>query len=150
MKVILNIDLKGSGKKGDIIEVNDGYAKNFLLPYNKAIIANDINLIKLKQYNDSLKHKFEKNKKTALEIQKKIESKILYFNLIQGINNKIFGQITNKEISEKLKLEYSIIIDKHKILIDKSINSIGQHNVKIKLYNNIIANLNIIITIDKK
>lgn len=146
MKVILLQDIKNVGKKEQIIEANDGYARNYLLPKKIAIEATKDNLAKLQAKKTS-----EENKKKAeIEANKKIAKRLEKIELTikakVGENNKIFGGITSKEISEILKKEYEIEIDKKKIIIKETIKNLGRYTADIKFGDGVNAELTINIT----
>ena len=141
MKVILLTDIKGVGKKDQIINASDGYARNFLLPRKMAVEANNENLAKLKSKNESKAYKKEMDIKEAKAVKEKIEKLTMKMVVKAGENGKIFGGVTSKEIAENLKKEYSIEIDKKKVLLPETIKNIGTFTVDIKLYEGIIAQL---------
>lgn len=141
MKVILLADIKGVGKKDQIINASDGYARNFLFPKKLAVEANNENLGKLKSKNESKAFKKETEIAEAKKIAEKINSITLTIKVKAGENGKIFGGVTSKEIAESLKNEYKIEIDKKKIALSETIKNIGTHTVDIKLYEGIIAEL---------
>lgn len=141
MKVILLADIKGVGKKDEVINASDGYARNFLFPKNLALEANKENMAKLKSKNDAKAYQKEMDIKAAKEIAEKINSITMKLEVKAGENGKIFGGVTAKEIAENLKKEYKIDIDKKKVLLSETIKTIGVHNVEIKLYEGIIAKL---------
>lgn len=143
MKVILTQDIKGVGKKDEIINANDGYARNFLLPRKMAVEANSQNMSLLQGRKDSANFKKEQEKENALKIQDKLSKIMLKIKVKAGGNGKIFGSITSKEIATELKNQYSIEIDKKKILLKDSIKEIGVFNIEIKLYEGIIGKLKI-------
>ena len=143
MKVILTQDIKGVGKKDEIINANDGYARNFLLPRKMAVEANSQNMSLLQGRKDSANYKKEQDKENALKIQEKLTKIMLKIKVKAGGNGKIFGSITSKEIATELKNQYNIEIDKKKILLKDSIKEIGVFNIEIKLYEGIIGKLKI-------
>lgn len=143
MKVILTQDIKGVGKKDEIINANDGYARNFLLPRKLAVEANAQNMSLLQGRKDSANFKKEQEKENALKIQEKLSKIMLNIKVKAGENGKIFGSITSKEIATELKKQYNIEIDKKKILLKDSIKEIGVFNIEIKLYEGIIGKLKI-------
>ena len=145
MKVILLADIKGVGKKDEVINASDGYARNFLFPKNLALEANKENMAKLKSKNDAKAYQKEMDIKAAKEVAEKINSITMKLEVKAGENGKIFGGVTAKEIAENLKKEYKIDIDKKKVLLSETIKTIGVHNIEIKLYEGIIAKLNLII-----
>lgn len=143
MKVILTQDIKGVGKKDEIINANDGYARNFLLPRKMAVEANSQNMSLLQGRKDSANFKKEQEKEIAIKTQEKISKIMLTIKVKAGENGKIFGSITSKEIATELKNQHNIDIDKKKILLKDSIKELGIFNVQIKLYEGIIGNLKI-------
>lgn len=143
MKVILTQDIKGVGKKDEIINANDGYARNFLLPRKMAVEANSQNMSLLQGRKDSANFKKEQEKESALKIQEKLSKIMLKIKVKAGENGKIFGSITSKEIAIELKNQYNIEIDKKKILLKDPIKEIGIFNIEIKLYEGIIGKLKI-------
>ena len=143
MKVILTQDIKGVGKKDEIINANDGYARNFLLPRKLAVEANAQNMSELQGRKDSANFKKDQEKQNALSIQEKLTKVRLKIKVKAGENGKIFGSITSKEIATELKNQQNIEIDKKKILLKDSIKEIGVFNIEIKLYEGIIGKLKI-------
>ena len=146
MKVILLQDIKNVGKKEQIIEANDGYARNYLFPKKLAIEATKDNMLKLKAKQTS-----EANKKNAeieanKEIAKKIEKIELTIKAKAGENGKIFGGITSKEISEELKKQYKFEIEKKKITLKETIKNLGRFSADIKFGDGVTAKLTINIT----
>ncbi len=141
MKVILLQDIKNVGKKDEIINANDGYARNFLFPKKLALEATKENLLELQAKKDSQKHKknleIEEFKKQA----DKIKDIVLELKVKSGSNGKIFGGITAKEISEELEKQYSTKIDKKKIILKETIKNIGRFSVDIKFGEGITAKL---------
>lgn len=143
MKVILLENVKGVGKKDEIINANDGYARNFLFPKNLAIEANSTNLSKLKSKQDSESFKKSEEKKNAEEMKEKLSKIVLKINVKAGENGKIFGGVTAKEISEQLKKQYNYNIDKKKIDIKETIKTIGMFTIDLKLFEGVVGKLKI-------
>lgn len=141
MKVILLQDIKGIGKKDEVINASDGYARNFLLPKKMAVEANSENLSKLKAKQDSKQYKKCVEKDEAQKIAEKLNSIVLKIKVKVGENQKIFGSITSKEVAENLKEQYKINIDKKKIELKEPIKTTGIFTVNIKLYEGVIGNL---------
>ena len=143
MKVILLQDIKNVGKKDEIINANDGYARNFLFPKKLALEATKDNLLKLQAKKASQAHKksleIEEFKKQA----EKINNITLNLKVKAGENGKIFGGVTSKEIAENLKKQYQIEVDKKKIILAETIKNLGILTVEIKLYEGIIGKLKI-------
>ena len=143
MKVILKQDIKGVGKKDEVINANDGYARNFLFPKNLAVEANADNMAKLKAKKDGENFKKGKEKEEAIMQAEKIKNITLTLKVKAGENGKIFGGVTAKEISENLKLKHNIEVDKKKIVLNETIKTLGRFNIDIKLYEGVNAKLNI-------
>ena len=143
MKVILTQDVKGVGKKDQILEVNDGYARNFLIPKKLGAQASTANLALLKSKQDSRDFKKQEEKKEAEQIKEKLEKIRLDIKVKSGENGKIFGGVTSKEISDVLKDKYSINIDKKKIELKETIKIVGITTVDIKLFEGIIGKVKV-------
>ena len=143
MKVILFSDIKGVGKKDQVIEASDGYARNYLFPKKLALEANTENMSKLKSRQNSNQFRKDTEKKQAEEIAKKLKGIMLKIKVRAGENGKIFGGVTSKEISDGLKRDYNIDIDKKKILLNETIKTIGTFTIDIKLYEGVIGKLKI-------
>ena len=143
MRVILLENIKGVGKKDQIIQASDGYARNYLLPRKLAVEANTENLSKLNSKNDAKAYKKDMEKQAAEDMAKKIESILLKIQVKAGENGKIFGGVTSKEISESLKNQYKIDIDKKKIEVKEQIKTLGNFNINVKLYEGVTSTLKI-------
>lgn len=143
MKVILLDNIKGVGKKDEVINASDGYARNFLFPKNLAVEANAENMSKLKNKQDSAKHKKDVEKEKALEIVGKLKDITLTIKVKAGDNGRIFGGVTSKEISENLKSQYKIDVDKKKIVLNEAIKNLGVFNISIKLFEGVVGNLKV-------
>ena len=134
MKVILLDNIKGVGKKDEIINASDGYARNFLFPKKLAVEANNENISKLKAKKQSEQYKKDVNKENAEKIAKKLDDITLTIKVKAGENGKIFGGVTSKEISEELKKQYKIDIDKKKIILNENIKNLGSFDISMKLF----------------
>lgn len=145
MKVILLEDVKSIGKKGQILEVKEGYAHNFLLPNKKAVIADNVNLRKLNKENELKKQEKEKNKENAEKIANILKNEKIVFEKKAGHDGKLFGSITAKEISDALAKDKKILIDRKKIDVEHNISAVGEYTIKIKLSEGVIATLQIIV-----
>lgn len=143
MKVILTEDIKGVGKKDEIINASDGYARNFLLPKKKALEATQDNLNKLKAKQNALQNKKAKELEEAKKIAEKMKTITLKIKVKAGENGKIFGGVTAKEIADNLKSQYNIEVDKKKINIEETIKVLGTFLADIKLYEGVNAKLTI-------
>ena len=143
MKVILLQDVKGTGKKNQLVNVSDGYARNFLFTKKLAVEATTDNLQKLKEFNASQDLKKQKEIEDAKELAKKIEEIQIIIKAKSGETGKIFGGITSANISEELKKQHNINVDKKKIMLDEPIKLLGNYTVNMKLYEGINAKLKV-------
>ncbi len=143
MKVILKQDIKGVGRKNEVINATDGYARNFLFPKNLAIEANTENMNKLNMQNEAKQYKKDVEKEQAKEIAKKLETITLQIKVQAGENGKIFGSVSAKEITESLENQYKIKIDKKKVELKEAIKTTGQKTVEVKLYEGVIGKVKI-------
>ena len=134
MKVILLEDVKSLGKKGDIVDVSDGYAKNFLITKKKGVEANSKNLndLKLKKANEE--KVAAQNLADAKALAAAIAEKTVVVKLKAGEGGKTFGSVSTKEIAEEAKKQHDLDIDKKKIVIDEPIKSLGSYEVTVKLH----------------
>ena len=133
MRVILTADVKGQGKKDQIVEVSDGYARNFLFPKKLAIPADASALNNIKNKEASKQHKLDVEKQNAEEIKKKLETIVVKFVYAAGPDKRLYGSVTSKEIAEALKKDYNIEVDKRKILLKDNIKAYGNYEVEIKI-----------------
>ena len=138
MQVIFVKDLKKQGKKGEIKNVKDGYAQNFLIKNGYAIPLNDHNINNLEHEKKREKELDEANKSSALLEKEKLEKLELEFKVKAGLDDKIFGSISQKQIKEELSKK-GWKIDKKQIILDNNITTLGYHEIKIMLYNQIYA-----------
>ena len=143
MKVILLSEIKGEEKKDQVIEASDGYARNFLFPKKLAVEANNANMSKLKAKQESKQFRKDNEKREAEELARKLKGIMLKIRVKAGENGKIFGGVTSKEISEGLKREYNIEIDKKKINLTDTVKTLGTILVDIRLYEGVIGNLKV-------
>ncbi len=135
MQVIFIKDLKGQGKKGEIKEVSDGYAKNFLITKGYAVKKTENSLNKLAKENEENRKIDEDMRKNAINLSDKLSKIVIKFVAKNGKNGKLFGSISSKQIKDKL-VELGIDIDKKQIVMT-TINTLGYHNIDIKLYKDI-------------
>lgn len=146
MKVILQADVKGKGKKGEIKEVSDGYARNFLLPRGLAVEATAANLNSAKGQAEAIAFHKGQEKEQALEIKAKIDAASIKLSAKAGENGKLFGSITSKDVAEALKMQQHIVIDKKKFVMPEGIKSIGTTEVEVKVYPEISAKLKVVVS----
>jgi len=143
MRVILLDNIKGVGKKDEIINASDGYVRNYLFPKKLAVEANAENLNKLNNKKEANIYKKDMEKQLAVQIQNKLKEITLEIQAKAGENGRIFGGITSKEISENLRKQYSLEIDKKKIELKEPIKTLGNSEVNVRLYEGIIAILKV-------
>ena len=140
MKVVLKQDVKGLGKKGELVNASDGYARNFLFPKNLAVEANAQNMSELKNREQAEKYRIETETAAAKKNAENISGKTIRLTAKAGQNGKLFGSVTSKEIAEKLASEFGIKVDKRKVVVD-DIKQFGTYEFEVKLYQGISAKL---------
>jgi len=145
MKVILLQDVKGTGKKGEIINASDGHARNYLLPRKMAVEANKTNMAQLEQQQKAVERKRQQELLKAQELAKELSEKKIVIGVKVGENGKLFGSVTNKEIAIAFLEQEGIEIDKKKIILDEPIKSAGEKAVEIKLHSQVTATVTIIV-----
>ena len=143
MKVILTQDIKSVGKKGQIIDASDGYARNFLLPKKMAVIADNANLNALKTKQDANKYRRDMSKASAEELAVKMKDFELVFKIKAGEKGKTFGSVTSKDIAEQLNKKYFVEVDKKKIGLNDAIKTLGTYMIDIKLFEGIVGKLKV-------
>ncbi len=143
MKVILLDNIKGVGKKDEVINASDGYARNFLFPKKLAVEANSENMAKLKAKENSSMYKKSVEKEDAQKLAETLKSILVKISVKTGENGKIFGSITSKEIVDSLKEQHKIELDKKKIDLKDPIKTVGTFSVPVKLYEGVIGTLRV-------
>ena len=143
MKVVLNQDVKGLGKKLQVVEVSEGYARNFLLPKKLAVVADNKNLSEAQGKISSQKFKKQTELEKANEIKAILEKGYIEFKHKVGEGSKLYGSVTEKDIAEKIKEKFNIEVNKKKISISDTIKNLGSYTVNVKLYEGVIAKLKI-------
>ena len=141
MKVILLEDVKGSGKKDDIINVSDGYARNFLFPKKLATEATPQNLNSIQKQKQAVIHRRNEERKQALELRAKMKEMVVTVPVRAGDAGRLFGAVTNQEIADALKAQYGIDLDRRKILIADSIKQVGPAECEVKLFTEVSVTL---------
>ena len=144
MKVILKQDVKGLGKKGELVNASDGYARNFLFPKGLAAEANAQAMSEFKNKQQAEKYRIETETAAAKAAAERISGKTIHITAKAGQNGKLFGSVTSKEIAEKVKSEFGIETDKRKIIVD-DIKQFGTYEFEIKLYQGISAKLYVMV-----
>lgn len=145
MKVVLLEDVKGHGKKGELCQVSDGYARNFLLPKNLAVIADSSALSELKSREEAKAHHKKEEIDSANATAAKLDGKTVTVKAKAGSNGRLFGSVTSKEIAEAIKESLNIAIDRKKMSV-ADIKNFGEYTAEIKLYTGITAKITVKVT----
>jgi len=143
MKVILTQDVKSQGKKGDVINVSDGYANNFLIKKGLAVAANNENMNILKQKNASEEHKRQVELDNAKELKGKLDGKEVVLSTKAGEGGKLFGSVTSMDIADAVKKSLGIEVDKRKVLLKDNIKTAGIYEIEIKLHKDVTAKVKV-------
>lgn len=143
MKVVLLQDVKSLGKKDDIVTVNDGYARNYLLPRKLGVEATAASLNNLKLQQENAAFLAAEQLKSAQELASRIGSVKLEMSVKVGGNGKLFGALSSKEIADAMKQQFGIELDKKKIILDEPIKEVGERIVEVKLHKDVLAKLNL-------
>ena len=146
MKVVLKQDVRNLGKKGELVETSDGYARNFLFPRNLAAEADNKAMNELKNAESSKQFKIDTQIKQATASKNKLEGQVFKMTAKAGSNGRLFGSVTSKESAQEIKKQYAISVDKRKVTLDTDIKAFGTYNAKVKLYNGIVANIKVQVT----
>lgn len=145
MKIILLTDVKGIGKRGELKEASDGYARNYLFPRKLAKEANAQAMNELKNAERAKQHKIDAERAAAKEAASKLEGKTVKLAAKAGQGGRLFGSVTTKEISEMIKKNFDLEIDKRKIELAEDVKSFGTYECEIKLYTGIAAKLFVVV-----
>jgi len=146
MKVVLLADVRGQGKKDAIINVSDGYARNFLFPQKLAVEADGKIMNEIKNKEEKRLRQIELDRTAALEMKAKLESVTVVIKALAGDGDRLYGAITVKDIADKLAEQHGISIDKRKITLAEPIKGFGNYTPEIKLYPEITGKINVIVT----
>lgn len=145
MKVILLQDVKSLGKKGEIVSVNDGYARNFILPKKLGIEANSKNMNDLKLQKSNQEKIAKENLEAAKKLAQELAKGQVELAIKVGEGGKAFGSVSNKEIAEAVKEQMNLDIDKKKIQLKEALKTLGEHQVPIKLHSEVTAQLKVVV-----
>lgn len=145
MKVILQQDVKGQGKKGQMVEVSDGYARNFLLPKKLAVTATPESINTMKQQEKAKKAQMAAEKAEAEAVSKKLEGLMVKISAKAGEGGRLFGAVTAKEISEALAAQHGLNIAKTKLVLEDPIKSCGSYSLKCKLGHEVTGVVNVLV-----
>jgi len=143
MKVVLLQDVKGTGKKGELVNVSDGYARNFLMPRKLAKEADAQAINELKNAEQSRLHKIAVETEQAQTNAKKLEGQTLVMTAKAGQGGRLFGSVTSKEVANEIKQKFGLAVDKRKVVLESDIKAFGTYKCEVKLYTGISANINV-------
>lgn len=146
MKVVLLADVKSQGKKGQVIDVSEGYAKNFLFPKKLAVAANNQILTEIKGKEESRLHNIELEKKAAKETAEKLAAVKVSIKTKAGTDGRTYGSVTAKDVAEALEAQHKIKVDRRKITLDNPIKAFGTYILDVKLYTDISGKITVYVT----
>ena len=146
MKVLLLADVKGQGKKDQIVEVSDGYARNFLFPKKLAVVADARVISESKSKEEARQYKLREEKAAAKALADKLGEITVTITASSGGDGRLYGSITSKDIAEKLMQQHKIEIDKRKLVLSENIKAYGTYNIDVKVYPEITAKLKVVVT----
>ena len=145
MKVILLADVKGQGKKNDVIEVSDGYGKNFLIPRKLAKVADAQSLNDVKVKESARLYRIETERNEAKALAERLTALIVKIPASSGADGRLYGSITSKDITEQLQKDHGIVIDKRKLVMNDPIKAYGKYEVEVKLYTEVTGKINVLV-----
>ncbi len=145
MKVVLLADVKGQGKKNQVVEVSDGYARNFLFPRKLAVEASAAMLNNIKGQEAAKQHKIDVDTAEAKALAAKLDGMLIKIPASSGADGRLYGSVTAKDIAEHLEKDHGIIIDKRKIVLSDPIRAYGQYDVDVKLYTEITGKIHVLV-----
>lgn len=146
MKVIFLQDVKGTAKKGQVVEVADGHARNYLLPRKLAIPANAANMNELKQQEKSRQIREQRLKEEAQAAAVKLQSCVVKISMLSGAQGRFFGSVTSKEIADALQAQFGITVEKNRIDLSEPIKNYGTYAVKCRLGHEVSGVINVVVT----
>ena len=146
MKVLLLADVKGQGKKDQIVEVSDGYARNFLFPKKLAVVADAKVLSETKSKEEAKQYRLREEKAAAVALAEKLGTLTVKIGASSGGDGRLYGSITSKDIAEKLMQQHKIDIDKRKLVLGENIKAYGTYIVDVKVYPEVSAKLKVVVT----
>ena len=145
MKVILLADVKGQGKKNDVIEVSDGYGKNFLIPRKLAKPADAQSLNDVKVKEAARLYRIETERKEAQALAERLKSILVKIPASSGADGRLYGSVTTKDIAERLQADHGIVIDKRRLVLNDPIRAYGKYEVEAKLYTEVSGKVNVLV-----
>jgi len=146
MKVVLLQDVKAQGKKGELINVSDGYARNFLFPKGLAVEADAKIMSELKSKEEARLHKIEEEKAAARAVAEKLTGVVVKLKSTAGADGRLYGSVTAKDIAEALEKDHGITVDKRKIDMDGPIRAFGSYALDVKLYTDVSGKINVVVS----
>ncbi len=146
MKVILLADVKGQGKKGELVKVSDGYARNFLFPKKLAKEANAQAMNELKNAESAKAFQVQQETEAAEKAAKRLEGQSIQVSAKAGKEGRLFGSVTAKEVAEEIKKQYNVLVDKRKVSLESEIKQFGTFHCEVKLYAGISAKMKIVVS----
>ncbi len=146
MKVLLLADVKGQGKKDQIVEVSDGYARNFLFPKKLAVVADNKVMSEAKSREESKQFRLKEEKAAAQALAAKLGSLTVKISAPSGADGRLYGSVTTKDIADELAKQHKINIDKRKLSLPENIKAYGTYNVEVKVYPEVTATLKVTVT----
>ena len=146
MKVVLLADVKGHGKKGELVNVSDGYARNFLFPRKLAKEANNQAMNELKNAEAAKAFKIQTETDAAKKAAERIEGKSVQIAAKAGKEGRLFGSVTAKEVAEEIKKQYNVIVDKRKVTLESEIKQFGTFSCEVKLYTGVSAKMKVVVS----
>ena len=149
MKVMLTKDIENVGRAGDIKEVADGYGRNYLIPRKLAVVAGRGTEAEARRIQDAAMRREAKEREEARELAEEIDNKTVVVRLKVGAEDKVFGAITNEDISRALRQQHQVEVDRRKIDLREPLKQLGEHQVALRLHRDIDARINLIITRDR-
>lgn len=145
MKVLLLADVRDQGKKGDIVNVSDGYARNYLFPRKLATEVTPAVQAELKAKEEANRRRVEKERAEARELAEKLQSLVVKIHTASGEGGKLYGAVTSKDIAEALQKQHGITIDRRKLVLDSDIKACGTYAIEAKLYPEVTGTINVIV-----
>ena len=149
MKVMLTKDIENVGRAGDIKEVADGYGRNYLIPRKLAVVAGRGTEAEARRIQDAATRREAKEREEARELAEEIDNKTVVVRLKVGAEDKVFGAITNEDISRALRQQHQVEVDRRKIDLREPLKQLGEHQVALRLHRDVDARINLIITRDR-
>ena len=146
MKVVLLQDVKAQGKKGELVNVSDGYARNFLFPKGLAVEADAKIMNELKSKEEARLHKIEEEKAAARQTAEKLAGVVVKLKSTAGADGRLYGSVTTKDIAEALATQHGITVDKRKIVLDSTIRAFGTYALDVKLYPEISGKIHVVVS----